>query len=159
MNRAAHCFRTTPRGQALVELAIVLPILLAFAGITVDFGRAYSAQMTLESATRMAAEWVAGTATSEEAALAEARTRICDELDGVIGYVDGDTPGSCEQPEVDVLSYTRSSTAPGASAFYPLGSVTVEARLPFQMLMPWPWLDRGTWELRATESFQVLQGR
>jgi Flp pilus assembly protein TadG len=147
------------RGQALVELAVVLPLLLAFAGIIVDFGRAYAAQVSLESVTRAAAEYVAGNATSPETALAEARARICGEMEGVIGYVAGDTPATCLQPNVAITSYTRSSTAPGATAFFPLGSVTVEATVPFEMLMHWPWLDEGTWTLRAAESFQVLQGR
>ncbi|HEX2193416.1 MAG TPA: TadE family protein [Candidatus Limnocylindria bacterium] len=159
MNRAANPFRSAPRGQALVELAIVMPMLLAFAGIIVDFGRAYAAQIALESATRTAAEYAAGNATDEDSALTEARSHICGELESVIGYEQGDTPEACDQPEVEVLSYSRSSTAPGATAFYPLGSVTLQARLPFRMLMPWPWLDRGSWQLSATESFQVLQGR
>jgi Flp pilus assembly protein TadG len=147
------------RGQALVELAVILPLLLGFAGIIVDFGRAYAAQVSLESATRAAAEYVAGYSTSQEAALSQARTMICGELEGVIGYVPGDTPDTCLQPDVAIASYTRSSTAPGATAFFPLGSVTVEATVPFEMLMHWPWLDEGTWTLRASESFQVLQGR
>jgi Flp pilus assembly protein TadG len=147
------------RGQALVELAVILPLLLGFAGIIVDFGRAYAAQVSLESATRAAAEYVAGYATTSDAALAQARAMICGEMDDVIGYVAGDTPATCLQPDVAVTSYTRSSTAPGATAFFPLGSVTVEATVPFQMLMHWPWLDEGTWTLRASESFQVLQGR
>ena len=150
---------TARRGQALVELAVVLPLLLAFAGIIVDFGRAYAAQVSLESATRAAAEYVAGYSTSQEAALSQARTMICGEMEGVIGYVAGDTPATCLQPNVAIASYTRSSTAPGATSFFPLGSVTVEASVPFEMLMHWPWLDEGVWTLRAAESFQVLQGR
>ena len=147
------------RGQALVELAVVLPLLLAFGGIVVDFGRAYAAQVSLESATRAAAEYVAGYTTTTDAALTEARAMICGEMDGVIGYVAGGTPATCVQPDVAITSYSRSSTAPGATAFFPLGSVTVEATVPFEMLMHWPWLDEGTWTLRAEESFQVLQGR
>lgn len=147
------------RGQALVELAVVLPLLLAFAGIIVDFGRAYAAQVSLESATRAAAEYVAGYSTSQAAALSQARTMICGEMEGVIGYVAGDTPATCLQPNVAIASYMRSSTAPGATPFFPLGSVTVEATVPFEMLMRWPWLEQGVWTLRAAESFQVLQGR
>jgi Flp pilus assembly protein TadG len=147
------------RGQALVELAVVLPLLLAFAGVIVDFGRAYAAQVSLESVTRAAAEYVAGYTTTSEAALTEARAMICGEMEGVIGYVAGDTPAACIQPDVAITSYSRSSTAPGATAFFPLGSVTVEATVPFEMLMHWPWLEDGTWTLRAEESFQVLQGR
>jgi Flp pilus assembly protein TadG len=159
MTRVAKGRGSARRGQALVELAAVLPLLLAFAGIIVDFGRAYAAQVSLESATRAAAEYVAGYTTSEGAALTEARAMICGEMDGVIGYVAGDTPATCVQPDVDITSYSRSSTAPGATSFFPLGSVTVEATVPFEMLMHWPWLDEGTWTLRAEESFQVLQGR
>lgn len=159
MTAVANRRGSARRGQALVELAVVLPLLLAFAGIIVDFGRAYAAQVSLESATRAAAEYVAGYTTSQGAALAEARAMICGEMDGVIGYVAGGTPATCVQPDVAITSYSRSSTAPGATAFFPLGSVTVEATVPFEMLMHWPWLDEGTWTLRAAESFQVLQGR
>jgi Flp pilus assembly protein TadG len=159
MTTVANRRGSARRGQALVELAVVLPLLLAFAGIIVDFGRAYAAQVSLESATRAAAEYVAGYTTTSGAALSEARAMICGEMDGVIGYVAGDTPATCVQPNVTITSYARSSTAPGATAFFPLGSVTVEATVPFEMLMHWPWLDEGTWTLRAEESFQVLQGR
>ena len=147
------------RGQAVAELALVLPLLLAFAGIVVDFGRGYSAWIALESATRIAAESAAGDAMNSTEALTDARTIICAEMADVVGYVAGGTPSTCTQPNVTVPLFTRSSTAPGASAFYPLGSVTVEATLPFEMLMHWPWLDEGTWTLSASESFELLQGR
>jgi hypothetical protein len=102
---------------------------------------------------------VAGDAMNSTEAETDARTIICAEMADVVGYVAGGTPSTCTQPNVTVPSFSRSSTAPGASAFYPLGSVTVEATLPFEMLMHWPWLNEGTWTLRASESFEVLQGR
>lgn len=137
----------------------MLPLLLAFAGIVVDFGRGYSAWIALESATRMAAESVAGDAMNSTEALTDARALICGEMADVVGFQAGGTPSTCTQPNVSVASFSRSSTAPGATAFYPRGSVTVEATLPFEMLMHWPWLDEGIWTLSASESFQVLQGR
>jgi len=46
------------RGQSLVEFAIVLPVLLALTGITIDASRVYFQWLDLESATRDAAQTV-----------------------------------------------------------------------------------------------------
>jgi hypothetical protein len=59
--------RTTPslraracaRGQSLVEFAVVLPLMLVFFLVIADFGRIFVALITVESATRDAAEVVA----------------------------------------------------------------------------------------------------
>jgi hypothetical protein len=45
-----------PRGQALVEFGLVLPLLLVFLLGVVDFGRVFSAGITMEAAARNAAE-------------------------------------------------------------------------------------------------------
>jgi TadE-like protein len=46
----------TPRGQTMVEFALVLPILLVILLAVVDFGRVFSASMAVEASTRNAAE-------------------------------------------------------------------------------------------------------
>ena len=52
------------RGQSVAEFALLLPVLLAFLGMTIDFARVYQAWITLESATRDAAEYAATSGTS-----------------------------------------------------------------------------------------------
>lgn len=47
-----HTGRRHGRGQALVELAIVLPILLVIVGAAVDLGRLFQAQVSIENAAR-----------------------------------------------------------------------------------------------------------
>jgi hypothetical protein len=48
--------RETPRGQSLVEFALVLPMLLVLLLGVADFGRVFAAGITMESAARDAAE-------------------------------------------------------------------------------------------------------
>ena len=51
--------RVFARGQSLVEFAVVLPLLLVFFLVIADFGRIFVALISVESATREAAEVVA----------------------------------------------------------------------------------------------------
>jgi hypothetical protein len=51
--------RVFARGQSLVEFAVVLPLLLVFFLVIADFGRIFVALITVETATRDAAEVVA----------------------------------------------------------------------------------------------------
>jgi hypothetical protein len=46
------------RGQSLVEFALVLPVLLALTGISIDASRVYFQWVDLESATRDAAQYI-----------------------------------------------------------------------------------------------------
>jgi Flp pilus assembly protein TadG len=48
------------RGAQFVELAIVLPILLALIGATAEFGLYYNTYITLEKATRVGARYLSG---------------------------------------------------------------------------------------------------
>ena len=45
-----------PRGQTMVEFALILPLLLVFLLGVVDFGRIFTAGITMEAAARNAAE-------------------------------------------------------------------------------------------------------
>ncbi len=49
----------SPRGQSLVEFALVLPLLLILLLGVADFGRVFAAGITLEAAARNASEVVA----------------------------------------------------------------------------------------------------
>ncbi len=51
--------RNGQRGQSLVELAILMPVLLAMVGGVVEFGLAFSADLTVEAASREAARTAA----------------------------------------------------------------------------------------------------
>ncbi len=54
-------FRRSERGTQLVELALVLPILLAFFAATAEFGRYFYNYSTLSKATRAGARYLATT--------------------------------------------------------------------------------------------------
>lgn len=150
------------RGQALAEFALILPILLALVGAGVDFARGYAAQMTLQTAARNAAEAAAYDTTVTTAALAttKARAVVCTEAQRLPGFIAGagGNVATCTQPAVSV-TWTSSTTAPGANERYPLVTVTVTASLAFDTTIPWPLLPNGAWTLGTTESFSIMQGR
>jgi Flp pilus assembly protein TadG len=163
--RRTLCRRRSVRGQALVELAIVLPLLLAIAGITVDFARVYQASIALHGATRNAAEYVASFCPDNDklkqdclpSAVDVARSIICLETQDMAGYAGSGT--SCTSPSVTILHLAVDASAPGATAAHPIGSATVESTLEFRMLFNYPLLTRdGAWTITATESFSVVQG-
>jgi Flp pilus assembly protein TadG len=153
--------RRRPRGQAIVELALLLPILTAFLGGAIDLARVYRGWLTLQSATRNAAEYVATDDTDSTAAQTDALRIICTESQGIPGFVagSGGDVATCTSPAVSIQSYVRSATAPGASSRYPIVSVTVRASVDFQMLFHWPILPPGGWTLTSTQSYSVVQGR
>jgi Flp pilus assembly protein TadG len=149
------------KGQALAEFALILPILAALLGGAIDMSRVYEASLTVQSGTRNAAESAASSATDTASALTIARGIVCNEAQHLPGFVPG--PGgsvaTCTAPSVTITSFSRSATAPGASAKYPIGSVTVHTSLAFQMLFHWPLLPDGSWTLEATQSYSVVQNR
>jgi Flp pilus assembly protein TadG len=49
--------RSRSRGQSMVEFALVLPLMLGFLVIAADFGRAYTAYLTISSAAREGATY------------------------------------------------------------------------------------------------------
>jgi Flp pilus assembly protein TadG len=148
-------------GQALVEFAIILPILAALLGGAIDLSRVYQASLTLQSATRNAAESAASSALDSASALTTARGIVCNETQHLPGFVPG--PGgaiaTCTAPTVTITSFSRSSTVPGASVRYPIASVTVHTSLAFEMLFRWPLLPEGGWTLDSTQSYSVVQNR
>ena len=152
--------RRTARGQAMAEFALILPILLGVVGGGIDFARAFAGSMTLQTATRNAAEAAAYSAADLAAAQTIARKVVCTEAQNLPGFVPG--PGgnvaTCTSPTVDV-TYVRDTTAPGANTRYPLVTVTVETELDFDLVAPWPLLPNGAWPLGTTESFSIMQGR
>jgi len=153
------------RGQSVAEFGLLLPVLLAFLGLTIDFARVYQAWITLESATRDAAEYAATSATSSTDATTKAKKTICLQSQDVPGFTRSGlaSPSDIEQctaPIVSVVSFTLSTTAAGASPDYPIGSATVQASLPFSPIIAWPFITQnGTWTIVSRATFSVVQGR
>jgi uncharacterized membrane protein len=158
--RTTHTFRRNFRGQAMAEFALILPILLALIGGAIDFARVYQASITIQSATRSAAETAATQSADQPTAESQARALVCAASAHLPGFVPG--PGgsipNCVAPAVTV-TFARSITAPGASADYPLGTAQVRSSLDFSLLIPWPMLPGGTWSIGSTQSYSVLQER
>ena len=150
--------RRSSRGQSLVEMALILPFLLAFAGGATDFARAYQASLTLESGVRNAAEYVATNSANAGAAATDAKRVVCLEAVGIPGFTAGTgvTPNeNCTAPAVTVDSFSITTVAAGD----PMGSVHVNATLPFNTLVPWPFLPHDGWTLSADATYSVLRGR
>lgn len=150
--------RASKRGQSLVEMALILPFLLAFAGGATDFARGYQAWMTLESGVRNAAEYVATNSADATTAATDARRIVCLEATVVPGF----TPGTgtspnetCTAPAVTVPSFSLGMVAAGD----PIGTAHVHATLAFNTLFPYPFLPHGGWTLSADATYSVLRGR
>ena len=152
--------RRVSRGQALAEFALVLPLVLGLVGAGIDFARVFEGSMTLQTASRNAAEAAAYESTTLAEAQATARVVVCPAAQRLPGFVagSGGDVATCANPTVAV-TYTRSATAPGANSRYPLVTVTVTTSLDFALTVPWPFLPNGTWSLGATQSFEIMQGR
>lgn len=148
------------RGQALVEFAILLPVLLTLFGAAVDVARVFQAWNVLESATRDAAEYAATNDKTSAAAVADAGRIVCTETAGLPGYHAEESLPGCSSPTVTISSFTLSTSAPGASTKYPVATVTVSTSLPFRTLFPYPLFTQGgAWTLRSTQSYSIVQGR
>ena len=106
--------KRSPRGQSLVEFALVLPMLLVLLLGIADFGRVFSAGIVLEAAARNGAEaaaqeylqlarnaptvGAADYARIHDVALKE----VCREAERLPEEVDADNDGVCEMPTVSV---------------------------------------------------------
>ena len=149
------------RGQSLVEFALILPILLTLTGAAVDVARVYGAWVTLEAATRDAAEQVATdvTVTTSAAATTRARTILCGQLVSAPGFVaPPGNPSNCTSPSLTV-TWTKSTTGQGSTQF-PMVTVTVVSALPFRTLFAYPlFTQNGAWNLGSTQTYSILQGR
>lgn len=156
-----HYSNRSRRGQALVELAILLPLLAGMAGGAIDFARVYQASMALQSATRNAAESAATTTATLAEAQVEAQRVVCTEAQRLPGFTPGSggSIDSCTHPDVTVTDFTYSTSGSGFSASYPLVDATVHSELDFSLLVPWPFIEDGTWTLSTTQSFSVVQNR
>jgi Flp pilus assembly protein TadG len=154
------------RGQSVAEFALLLPVMLAFLGLTIDFARVFQAWITMESATRDAAEAAATNGSSSANALTWAQKTVCLQSQNIPGFQRGTgaSPADVEQcasPTVTVVSYDLSvNPAAGASDNYPIGTVTVRSSLPFRPLFAYPFLTQnGNWTVITEATFSVAQNR
>jgi Flp pilus assembly protein TadG len=144
------------KGQSMVEFAIILPILLTLCGAGVDFARVYSAFINVQEAARNAAEYIATdtTITNPTDAKAEAQRLVCLEIVGVVDAT-GKCPGD-NSPEVTTATSPDSSWANSGTAATTVNIVVTEQ---FQMIFPYPLMDKGQWTLTADVTFSVIRGR
>lgn len=71
--------RSRSRGQSMVEFALVLPLMLGFLVIAADFGRAYTAYLTISSAAREGATFASRSSANADDT-AEIKERTLDEV-------------------------------------------------------------------------------
>ncbi len=143
-------------------MALILPFLIAFAGGATDLARAYQAWLTIESASRNAAEYVATTSADAATALTDARRVVCQEAQTAPGFTEGSPPNAilnCTQPVVTVPSFAISTTQTGASAANPIATAHVRVTLPFNTLFPYPFVPHDGWTLTADATYAVVRGR
>lgn len=142
-------------------MALILPFLLALAGGAVDLARAYSAWLTVESATRNAAEYVATYSADSTGATTDARRIVCTEAQDLPGFVAGGAPdpvANCVAPTI-AASLSTSSTDIGATVKNPIGSAHVTVTLQFHTLVPWPLIPSGGITLSADRTYSIVRGR
>lgn len=147
-----HRLRDRQRGQSLVELALVLPILLALLAGALDLGRVFYATVSLNNAAREGALQAAETPTSyvEDGACDTATNRVvCRVL-----LEAKDTMTTVRPTDIDVTCTVQlPSPCPKQAA----SLVTVEVRGTFTLLTPLlrSVLGTDTLNLRSTASAQI----
>ena len=150
--------RRRSAGQSVVEFAVILPLLLTMCGVAVDFARVYSAYINVQAATRNAAEYIAtDTAfTTDAAAKTEAQRLVCIEIVGVSPCSGANSPVvTMATSPVDPVTHSSSWANTKTAAT----TVRVMVTEQFQMLFPYPLMDKGQWALTADVTFSVIRGR
>ena len=117
------------RGQGLLELAIVLPVLLVLLLGLLDVGRAYYAMVSLKDAVSEGASYAASHPTQttqilERAADASSAFLVLTPDMFTIDYVDPPTSG---QPVTVSVAYDMVLVTPFVSAIVPGGTLTLRA--------------------------------
>jgi Flp pilus assembly protein TadG len=143
-------------------MALILPFLLAFAGGATDLARAYQAWLTIESAARNAAEYVATNSADSTTAATDARRIVCVESQHIPGFTLGSPPNAvnnCTAPATTVPSFVLSTTQVGATSANPIATVRVHVTLAFNTLFPYPFVPHDGWTLKADATYAVVRGR
>lgn len=154
------------RGQSVAEFALLLPVMLAFLGLTIDFARVFQAWITLESATRDAVEYAATNSTDSSDALTKAKQTVCLQSQNIPGFqksglASPNDVNQCTSPTVSVISWSSSTSGTdGASTSYPVVTTTIKATVPFRPLFGYPFLTQnGTWTITSQQTFSIAQHR
>jgi Flp pilus assembly protein TadG len=136
--------RTGERGAVLVEFALVLPLVVLFAFGVIEFGRAYSARISLTSAVREGAR-VAALGGDAVAATKNGAAGLR-ASDVTVNYTP--TPGS----SCAGAGTTTSTIAATGTTTTTIATATVTATYDFHYDIP--LFRSGTWTLSATGVFR-----
>jgi Flp pilus assembly protein TadG len=125
------CMLAGDRGQALVEVALLLPLLVFGLIGGVDMARAYAAQLGVQNAARAGAEaYLLGVATTDAAIT----TYVQNELSGVPGVTASAATVTVTHSTVSGVSY-----------------VTVRVRYIWRTLVAWPLVPNQATFDRSTQ--------
>jgi Flp pilus assembly protein TadG len=171
--RARASTKRDQRGQGLVEFALILPIMVAFLGISIDIARLYFVWIDVESATRHAAQWIAtdpGYTTTGGYYDQLDTANYCGQPGLAAGFPCTDPPGTDAKTVLDrevKVTFTKVTTAPtcatvtvptvyaviqnspsiadsdGGSGAYPVATAKVIACLPFHSFFSYPILTQN----------------
>ncbi|HEX2115237.1 MAG TPA: TadE/TadG family type IV pilus assembly protein [Alphaproteobacteria bacterium] len=119
-------------GNTLVELALIVPVLIAIALAIIDFGRGAHASMSLRSAARVGAEYVSRTGDVDAVTTVVANAANLDVEKLVVTPV--------------VFCECDGGVAQTCGTFCPDGTaarrfISITARQPFSTLVPYPMID------------------
>lgn len=171
-NRRSH----RGRGQSLAEFAVLVPVLLAFAGLLIDATRVYQAYLNFESAMRDTAQYLAtshpdpcddnhsgqppaGSGCTPHAT-SDQKAAFLLGLSTNTTFTISSSQTTCTDPLVTTTYSENTSASAGGSAAYPVGIATVKACLPFRMLFDYPFITNGgNWVLRSEQTYRSLVGR
>ncbi len=156
-------------------MALILPLLLGLAGAATDLATAYQIWLTVQSATRNAAEYVATSscdpaATTCAAAQTDGKRVVCLESQDVPNFAPGpgNNPATCTNPVVTTTWTTCNGSSgvvgnanycPGGSVKNPVRTARVTVTLQYRTLVPWPLLPQGTATLSADQHYSIVAGR
>jgi Flp pilus assembly protein TadG len=143
--------RRRTAGQSLVELALLLPVLLTVFGAVIDLSRIYATQISLNSATRAAAEYATSKDTTLAAATADAQAIICQAMTG---------SSTCSDPVVTITNFTASAPPGGLASdgSRTVITLTITTSTSFHPLFAYPFLPGGGWPVGASATFSIIQG-
>ncbi len=137
--RRLNARRRNDRGQALVELALIAPVLIILMLGVIDYGRVYFAYVSVTNGARIGADYASGSA-----------TRAADTA-GIKAAALGDTTDLLDQsptnPEVTVVTANDSQGQLYAD---------VTMTYTFSTLFPWPGLPTSI-DIERTVRSRVAQ--
>jgi Flp pilus assembly protein TadG len=158
IGRARPPARTRTRGQSLVELALVLPVILLVLLFAIDFGRAFYSWVILQNASRIGANYAAlnpeGWEGAGSPALKAEYVALVSKDWGTLG---------CPTPADPVFTDSPADTSTAGQTpdtAYDVGdSVTVTLTCPFRPLTPViSGILGNTIQLVATSEFRIRSG-